>query len=188
LRARFAVVVTERVPCPIHASGQPGTSLAAGGVMDAIRSQLATDHRVLDDLVFRLVHDVDASSHRNLQATWCEFEHRLLSHMDVEEQILLPLLEASQRAEVERTRREHTRIRGLVCELGIAIELRTVSQSAIKQLLQVLHAHSEREDRLLYRQAGERSSAAVQHRVAATLRAAARRAHEAATRTTANRE
>jgi hypothetical protein len=155
--------------------------------MDAIRSQLAADHRVLDDLICRLVHDVDVHSHSDLQTVWCEFERRLLSHMEVEEQFLLPLLEGSHRTEVERARAAHVHIRGLVCALGIAIELRTASQSSLKELLHVLSDHSEREDRTLYKHLTEHSSMAVQHRVAATLRASARCAHEAAIRTSANR-
>lgn len=155
--------------------------------MDVIRNQLAADHRVLDDLMRRLVHDVDAASHHHLQEVWCELEHRLLSHMDVEEQFLLPLLALSYPAEVERARAEHVHIRGLVCSLGLAIESRSVTEPAIKELVQLLSAHSEREDRVLYRHAAERSSVAVQHRVAATLRASARCAHEAAVRTSANR-
>lgn len=155
--------------------------------MDAIRNQLAADHRVLSDLISRLVRDVETSSHRHLQEVWCELERRLLSHMDVEEQFLLPLLELSYAAEVERARAEHGQIRGLVCALGLAIESRAVTQAAIRDLVRLLSAHSEREDQVLYKHAAERSSVAVQHRVAATLRASGRCAHDAAVRTSAHR-
>ena len=156
--------------------------------MDAIRTQLAADHRVLDDLFCRLLRDVNALSHHDLHLAWCELEHRLLSHMDVEEQFLLPLVTASHHQAVERARAEHQHIRGLVCALGLAIELDTAQEPAIRELIQTLHGHAEQEDRMLYRFACERASVAVQYRMASTLRSAARYAHESAQKTSANRD
>jgi len=155
--------------------------------MDAIRAQLAADHRVLDDLFCRLLRDVNALSHHDLQLAWCELEHRLLSHMDVEEQFLLPLVTASHHQAVERARAEHQQIRERVCTLGFAIELNTAREPAIRELMQILHRHAEQEDRLVYRFACERASVAVQSRMASTLRSAARCAHEAALKMSANR-
>ena len=155
--------------------------------MDAIRAQLAADHRVLDDLFCRLLRDVSVLSHHDLQQVWCELEHRLLSHMDVEEQFLLPLVAASHHQAVERALAEHVHIRALVCSVGATIELNTAREPVIKELLDALHTHAAEEDRLLYRFACERASVVVQHRMASTLRAAARFAHEAALKTQANR-
>lgn len=155
--------------------------------MDPIRAQLAADHRVLDDLFCRLLRDVRVLSRDDLRAVWYEIEHRLLSHMDVEEQFLLPLVEASHHAAAQRARDEHVRIRGLVCALGVGVELHTVREHDIKDLTCVLHQHAQQEDALLYRFACERASASVQYRMATSLRSAARAAHEAALRTTANR-
>lgn len=155
--------------------------------MDPIRAQLAADHRVLDDLFCRLLRDVTVLAPRDLQTVWCELEHRLLSHMDVEEQFLWPPLEASHRAGVDRAREEHACIRGLVCALGAAVELHSAREHDVKDLIRLLHLHAEREDALLYRFVCERSSALVQYRVATTLRSAARTAHDAALKTTANR-
>jgi hypothetical protein len=155
--------------------------------MDAIRAQLAAEHRVLDDLFGRLLHNGHVLSHHDLLLVWCELEHRLLSHMDVEEQFLLPLVEASHYRDVERARAEHVRLRELVCTLGAAIELNTAREPAIRELSQLLHAHAEREDRLLYRSACERASVIVQFRMASALRAAARCAHESALKILANR-
>lgn len=155
--------------------------------MDPIRAQLGADHRILDDLFCRLLHDVGVLSQRDVQSAWSELEHRLLSHLDVEEQCLFPLVEPRHRAELARCQDEHVRIRGLICALGIAIELHHACEPAIRELSHVLHKHAEREDRLLHRLTCERASAAVQYRMAASLRSAARAAHEAAVRTLANR-
>jgi hemerythrin-like domain-containing protein len=155
--------------------------------VDPIRAQLAADHRVLDDLFARLVHDVSVLSHGDLQIVWCELEHRLLSHMDVEEQVLWPLLEEGHRAALDGARSDHARIRGAVNALGAAVELRTVRESDLKELMRFLHHHAEREDAFLYRFACERAPATVQFRMATTLRTAAHAAHVAALKTTANR-
>jgi hypothetical protein len=155
--------------------------------MDAIRSQLAADHRVLEHLFRHLLHDLVVHNEGDLRATWCELEHRLLSHIDVEEQLLLPVFGVGHHAAAERTRAEHAQIRTLLDDLGAAVELHSLHESAVLRLLQVLDAHIEREDRLIYRFACEVAPDAVQCRLAAALRAAARTAHEAASKALANR-
>jgi hypothetical protein len=155
--------------------------------MDAIRAELAAERRVLGDLFFRLSHDLATGSYSSLQVAWCELEHRLLSRMDVEDQFILPVLEADHSADVRCVRAEHQRIRRLVEQLDASIELRTVQQSAIRGLFELLADQAEREDRRLYHFVWERASSELQHRVAALLRAALRSAHEAALRTSASR-
>jgi hypothetical protein len=155
--------------------------------MEAIRAELAAERRVIEDLLLRLGHDVAAGSHKNLQATWCELEHRLLSRMDVEEQFLLPLLESDHRADVKRVRAEHRHIRDLADHVGAAIELRTIALRDVQELSLALNEQARQEDRKLYHFAWERASAAAQHRIATLLRAAGRFAHAAALRTAANR-
>jgi hemerythrin len=154
--------------------------------MNHVQQRLDQDHRELNALLWRLSHDADAPSNDALRATWDELERRLLAHLDAEEQYLLPLVEASHPAQVDCTRREHEQIRRLVSELGIAIELHAVRQPAISELIRVLHEHADREDRTLYRFAGEKASVAVQHRIVQMLKAAARfaiaAANKAATR------
>src|SRR6478736_5177407 len=102
--------------------------------MDAIRMQLVSDHRVLDDLFCRLLRDVRVISSEDLKVVWCELEHRLLAHLDVEEQFLLPLLPVSHHAAVERALADHRRIRSLVSALGDAIELNAACEPAIREL------------------------------------------------------
>jgi hypothetical protein len=155
--------------------------------VDPIRAQLAADHHVLDDLFARLLHDVRALSHRDLQIVWCELEHRLLAHMDVEEQLLWPLLEAGHRSALDCARGDHARIREAASTLGAAVELRTVRVSDLEALMRLLHHHAEREDAFLYRFACEQAPASVQFRMATMLRTAAHTAHIAAVKTTANR-
>lgn len=142
--------------------------------MNDVQSRLDQDHRELSQLLWRLSQDARDPSGLELQATWRELEQRLLAHLDAEEQYLLPLVEASHPFQSECTRREHDEIRRLVAELGVAVELHTVREPAISDLVRTLDEHAEREDRTLYRFAGDKASVAVQHRIAVALREATR--------------
>jgi len=153
--------------------------------MNQVRVRLDQDHRELNALLLRLSQDASAPSDEAMRATYSELERRLLTHMDAEEQYLVPLVEASHPAQAQCTRSEHEQIRQLLSELGIAVDLHAVRQPAISELIRVLHEHAEREDRTLYRFAGDKASVAVQHRIVTRLKEAAQFAVAAANRAAA---
>ena len=145
--------------------------------MNDIKTRLTEDHREIDALLRCLSEDVAAPDCcLPLQSTWCQFESRLLSHMDAEEQYLLPLIAASHPAEAARTRLEHQRIRQAVSELGVAIELHAARQASVDTLVKLLHDHAHREDLILYELAGQRVSTVLQSRIVGLLRYALQRA------------
>jgi hemerythrin len=162
-----------------------GTRLAMDSGMNDVQTRLDRDHRELTQLLWRLSQDARDPSGLELQATWGELERRLNAHLRAEEEYLLPLVEASHPALVECTRREHDEIRRLVAELGVAVELHTVREPAISELVRTLDEHAEREDRTLYRFAGEKASVAVQHGIVVALRDATRAVVAAANRAAA---
>jgi len=133
--------------------------------MNSIRRQMALDHQVLAGLLRRLAEDAAAPSAEVLDATWAEFEPHLMHHFEAEERYLLPLIEADHPSEVERIRLEHARIRNLVTELGVRVELHTARQAAINDLIELLRAHAAHEDEALYQWAGDKASSAVEHSV-----------------------
>jgi hypothetical protein len=151
-----------------------GTPIAIASDMTDVRAKLTRDHEELERLLRRLAEDGAAPEPGALLATWCEFETRLLAHMDAEERYLLPLVQASNPLVAERTRSEHAQIRGLVSALGVAIELHTARQPAIADLIALLRSHSEHEDRVLYALASERAPAHVRDKISAALKAARR--------------
>jgi hypothetical protein len=155
--------------------------------MDAIRAELAAEQHVVDDLLIHLAHDVGRAARESALATWCELERRILWLMDAEEQLLLPLVEPAHHQAAQRSRDEHQHIRGLVCEMGVSIELRKLQIPAIHELRRALACHSQRESDALYRFCPERASAAAQQRSAAALRATAHSAHESGLKAAANR-
>jgi hemerythrin-like domain-containing protein len=149
--------------------------------MNPTHARLDQDHRDIETLLDGLAHQA-ATSSPALRATFNQLEQRLMTHMELEEQYLLPLVEASHHAEAERTRLEHDRIRQLISELGLAMELRTAREHQVRDLIQVLREHADREDFTIYRLAGDLASTAVEHRLATLLRGASRSALAAAKR------
>jgi hypothetical protein len=144
-------------------------------VMNQVAVRLLKDHEELEQLLRRLAQDA-AGSAAELASTWNALESRLIRHMEVEERFLLPLIEAGNPAEVERTRQEHAHIRDLLVELGVGIDLHTVREHDIQQLIELLRNHAAHEDVELYRLSGDKASVAVEHSIAESLRTALRSA------------
>ena len=114
--------------------------------MNPVQTRLAQDHRDIEAALESLVQR-SATSSPALRVTFSGLETRLMGHMATEEHYLLPLVEVSHPDYAERIRIEHARIRQLVSELGLAIELHTVRAAQIAELIQVLRQHAEYEDR-----------------------------------------
>jgi hemerythrin-like domain-containing protein len=142
--------------------------------MNPIGKRLNRNHQELAALLERLSQAIEASDRGAVAAIWVEFQARLIRHMEAEEHYLLPLIAASHPAEVNQTLLEHTQIRDLIGELGVAIELRAVRSDEIQALSELLHAHSTHEDQEFYVLAGDKASVAVEHRVLATLKGVVR--------------
>lgn len=138
--------------------------------MNSVAARLSKDHQELAALLRCLAQDARAPVSGALQATWSLFETQLIRHMNAEEQYLLPLLEGSDADEVARIRAEHLRIRDLLTELGVAVELHTVREPDIAQLIELLEAHAKHENGALYRLAGDKASVAVEHGIAQVLK------------------
>ncbi len=131
--------------------------------MNQVAARFAQDHRELDSILRCLAQDAEAPVAGVLESSWDAFEQRILRHMQAEEQYLLPLVEVSNPLEVERTRGEHIKIRDLLAELGLAIQLHAVRASDIYNLIDLLRAHAKHEDEALYQLAGNKASVAVEH-------------------------
>jgi hemerythrin-like domain-containing protein len=138
--------------------------------MNPIATRLTQDHQDLDSLLRRLAEDAEAPEPGALEKTWTIFESKLIRHMEAEERFLLPLLEASNAAELTRIRLEHARIRDILTELGVAVELHTVRAADVTELVNLLHAHAKHENTALYQLAGDKASRAVEHGIAQMLK------------------
>lgn len=106
---------------------------------------------------------------------WKHFEAALLAHMNIEEDLLLPVLARSHPDEAARIREEHASIRRDLDELGLGVELHLISADLIERFIEKLRAHAEREDAMLYRFADRELDTATKTGVLARIRAAAAR-------------
>lgn len=147
--------------------------------MNSIQTRLDQDHREIEALLDSLAQ-ASAGPNDELRETFDGLESRLLRHMEIEEEYLFPLVAVTHAAEVDQTRIEHARIRQLVSELGLAIELHAARRPKVVELIEVLRAHAAREDQTVYPFAGERASTSVEHRVVTMLKGVARSVLESA--------
>jgi hypothetical protein len=139
---------------------------------------LHATHDELDRLFDRLLEAVQADDQREIHAQWVSIEGHLLAHMEAEERFVLPMFARLELGEAKALLAEHARLRDLILELGIAVELHYLRLDPCKQLIATLQTHEQREEALLYRWAATRLDD--------RLVAAARR-HIAAARDLANR-
>lgn len=142
--------------------------------MNPIKERLARDHRELESALEALARVADGSDSEALAGAWADVETRLSRHMQAEERYLLPLVMASHPAAAQLTLQEHSRIREIVAELGLAVELHTIRSHEILALIDWLRAHSHREDEELYAFAGEKASSAVEHGILSVLKSVGR--------------
>lgn len=120
-------------------------------MMAPLRHQFLADHEQLEALLGELITAFETGDHEIARDTFRRFEKLLLAHLEIEERQLLPELAATHAREVADLRDEHRAIRTRVEELAVGVELHQVRLSAIRTLVDDLHHHAAREDRLLYR-------------------------------------
>lgn len=125
---------------------------AKGRVEDVLRD----DHRridVLGDQLLNLVHVGDAVA---ADRTYGDLERVILAHLEIEERHLLPLIERDRAEDAAIIRADHDKIRKLLGELGVGLELHAIREEVLEALSAFLKAHALREEGLLYKLAGEK--------------------------------
>jgi hemerythrin superfamily protein len=100
-----------------------------------------------EGVMLSLVADVRPQLHER----WCELESKLLSHLEAEERYVLPAFARVDREEAFALIREHGKIRELLLELGISIELHYARLAPFQKFVEILRTHAAREEALLYR-------------------------------------
>jgi hemerythrin-like domain-containing protein len=120
---------------------------AHANIQDALRD----DHRRLDALIEALLNPVHVNDAVLADRAFRDLELGLVAHIDVEDQHMLPLLEKEDPAEAATIRAEHERIRKLLAELGIGLEIHVVREETMEELARFLRNHAAREEGLLYR-------------------------------------
>lgn len=145
------------------------TNPALQGPKDA----LTADHARLEEIILRLRARVHAGDAPDVVGPWREFESGLREHMDAEERHLLPLFEAEEPDEAAWIRQDHVELRAKLDEMGYGVELHNVREPAITDLVDRIHAHSAREEALLYRWADRSVEPSVWQKLRTALSRAA---------------
>jgi hemerythrin superfamily protein len=127
---------------------EPSPRLAVDPASDAIL--LDDHHRRLERTCSDLLADTYADDPRALCARWRQFEAELLDHMRAEEDVILPGYEQVAPEEARAIRNDHARLRELVQQLGVEVELHQIRLHTVRELLERLQRHAEREDSAMY--------------------------------------
>jgi hemerythrin-like domain-containing protein len=119
--------------------------------MSNLRDGLLDEHAWLDQALSDLACATEGGAPPDLARTWSELERGLLRHLEFEERELFPLVAPFHAEGVQALREEHERLRKLVTELGVRVDLHTLRKNTVDDLVEALRRHAEREDRTLYR-------------------------------------
>lgn len=137
--------------------------------MSHLAQELHLSHQRLEGLLCRggggsLVVDSHA-----LRRSWSELESCVTWHLETVERYMLPLAERAHAAEVEQVRSAHARIRQLISELDLELELQMATEPATGELVRVLRAYAARNASALYVWVAELASATVEDCILAML-------------------
>lgn len=109
-------------------------------------------HQELFDALLNRVHAGDAAGS---QEAWTAFEQAMRAHMELEEAEILPLFERKNAEDAALVRAEHDRIRLLLSDMGMGLDLHIVREEKVNDLVQFLKRHAQYENQLLYAWASE---------------------------------
>ncbi len=130
-----------------------------------LHALLTAEHAALEKRYEEIQSAFHANAREEVVALWTSFEAALLEHMKLEEELILPELAHVDPDAVAEIEAEHGRLRTLLAELGVGVDLHRTREDNVTGLLGVLKAHGQREERLLYRWAEENLSAAPRRRL-----------------------
>lgn len=116
-----------------------------------VRKQLTQDHEDHERLLKQLAASLEAKRPpAELRERWSEFEANLFDHMETEERSLFSVAAQAHRLEIEKLRSEHRQIRQALFGMAVSVELHTLKKNTIDELLDLLHAHTEHEQKTLH--------------------------------------
>lgn len=115
-----------------------------------IYETLCDDHRHLDVLFEALLNTIHVNDADAAETAWTELDHRLATHLDAEEADMLPLFDHFDPLEGATIRSDHGRIRSLMAELGVMLDIHALREEKVTELVGFLRAHAAREETKLY--------------------------------------
>ena len=111
---------------------------------------LTRDHQRLDAMLASVLELVHADLHPQLEEHWTAFEDGVLAHLDAEEMFIFPELAKQDAAGSDALLAEHARLRALMADIGVGLDLHIIREAQMLELARVLHAHAQAEDATVY--------------------------------------
>jgi len=132
--------------------------------LSSLESMLAGDHDRLEHAFQAIVTRAYGGDVQELEGQWLIFQRALLGHLEAEEKYLIPALAQDRPGEAAVLLEDHTRIRDMLLELGIDLDLHCLRAERVDAFVEVLRAHAHREEHTFYPWADGQMAASVAHR------------------------
>ena len=143
-------------------SGEDRASAHAGAEPVSSATFLRADHDALDALARGLIQSIEGGDRDDAAASITVMQTRVREHLDGEEANLLPGYALYDAEDAHALLREHEKIRQVLAELDVGIDLHLVRADAVKAFLVALQAHAARENAGLYRWASAATGPTVE--------------------------
>jgi iron-sulfur cluster repair protein YtfE (RIC family) len=111
---------------------------------------LPRHHQDLAQRIESLLTRAAGGDPRDLAREWDCFEHELLEHFALEEQVLFPRFSRAEPDEAAALTREHRALRQDLLTLGVRADLHFLRLDAVRSFVADLSAHAAHEERVLY--------------------------------------
>jgi hemerythrin superfamily protein len=128
---------------------------------EAVTAVLAGEHAHLERLFQSMVNGARCDDPPALRAQWTQFESELTAHLALEEAQILPAFAGQHPEEARGILDEHNRIRSLLTELGVELELHCLRSDRVSVFIDYLRDHARREEKLLYPWAGRQPESGI---------------------------
>lgn len=119
--------------------------------MTNLGERLRAEHEHIEDLFDELLNRVHTGDRAVMDEGWRVFEQTLLAHMEFEERRLLVDFAEYHPAEAAWILADHQRIRALLFEVGVELDLHLLTDPRAAALVELIQRHATRESALLYR-------------------------------------
>lgn len=135
----------------------------------AVHDTMLHDHSRIEQLLDEVLEAASADEREALRKRWARLETVLLAHLDTEELYLIPGLARHDAARAEKILEEHARIREVIGQVGLGLELHAVRAAHLQELSTRVREHAKNEEVDFYRWADEAlpesTRAAVKERI-----------------------
>lgn len=115
-----------------------------------LRETLEATHSRLDHEFETLLARCTMGEPEGVRAAFDVLDCELRTHMNMEEELMFPLFELEANSDAAALRAEHNRIRSRLDQLGVDLDLHSLSKGCVEAFIALLRQHAQREGLFLY--------------------------------------